>query len=699
MRLSEYYGIQEAIKADVLQSEESYLKLLKVVGANQRYNFENQLSIYDLCPQATACADFDFWREHFGRTVMRGQKGIPILDVNAGYKRVRYVFDVSQTTSMNKEVNEVPIWKFREQDQQALKEIIEAKGYDHSERQVENIYTLARIFGDEKIYEVMNELRIEDSDRLVFEKLLRESICYAVGSRYGISYPMDMDNLKENYSYLDSITFPLMGEMISEVSGTIIDQTIQKSKEIDRRLELSRKAEIEYNKDNISNEKHNELNGGIEHVSGRVITQGNGEQEHTDTNGQYRGNRRQNQGNDIGQVGRTDGISEGIPESDLRNHEIGLSGTERRTGELSEVNRPVREQGAGQSFDGNAETGDRVYESREAQNDGKLGLERGTEADQSDGVRGSNEQLSFFTQGDHNQGSSRNLNHSDEKEAKQASFLFAGNTQLSMQFPLTEQEIDTVLIHGGNIDGGRLPAIAEFSKGKTAEELGTFLSKAFKGGNGFEVNDKEFSAWYQEDGIYLGNGKGALQNPVQKLSWTEVAERISKLLREGRYATNIEIAEAPNYERKHIAEALVFLKRDVADSVRDKYLPSLNQLPNVFPDSTDTLKVNLQDQGFREKLIQEYREFLNAYQQDRDVMRFHYHKSEELLGRIEDLNLERSSFFSELTEHKKITQFITQDEIHANLLGGSGVEHGKERIYHYFQEGHSAKEKADFLKK
>ena len=66
MRLSEYYGIQEAIKADVLQSEESYLKLLKVVGANQRYNFENQLSIYDLCPQATACADFDFC-EYSGR--------------------------------------------------------------------------------------------------------------------------------------------------------------------------------------------------------------------------------------------------------------------------------------------------------------------------------------------------------------------------------------------------------------------------------------------------------------------------------------------------------------------------------------------------------------------------------------------------------------------------------------------------------
>lgn len=60
MRLSEYYGIQESIKADVLRSEESYLKLLKVVGANQRYNFENQLSIYNLRPSATTCADFDF---------------------------------------------------------------------------------------------------------------------------------------------------------------------------------------------------------------------------------------------------------------------------------------------------------------------------------------------------------------------------------------------------------------------------------------------------------------------------------------------------------------------------------------------------------------------------------------------------------------------------------------------------------------
>ena len=43
--------------------------------------------------------------------------------------------------------------------------------------------------------------------------------------------------------------------------------------------------------------------------------------------------------------------------------------------------------------------------------------------------------------------------------------------------------------------------------------------------------------------------------------------------------------------------------------------------------------------------------------------------------------------------------FITQDEVDLTLRGGSGFEHGKERIWQYFQEGHDRKEEAEFLKK
>ena len=93
MRINDFHNILELVKQDVLQSEVEYLKLLKVVGNNQRYDFRSQLSIYDKNPEAIACAKFDYWRERFGRTVMRGEKGTPILEDYGTYKKVNYISD------------------------------------------------------------------------------------------------------------------------------------------------------------------------------------------------------------------------------------------------------------------------------------------------------------------------------------------------------------------------------------------------------------------------------------------------------------------------------------------------------------------------------------------------------------------------------------------------------------------------------
>ncbi|MDD7731797.1 MAG: hypothetical protein PT942_05965 [Eubacteriales bacterium] len=99
MQVNDFKNIQEAIKYEVLQDEKEYLKLLKVIGNNQKYDFSSQLSIYNKEPEARACATFDMWKKYFGRVVMRGQKGIPILvrsDIN---KKVSYIF-VSTNLSM-----------------------------------------------------------------------------------------------------------------------------------------------------------------------------------------------------------------------------------------------------------------------------------------------------------------------------------------------------------------------------------------------------------------------------------------------------------------------------------------------------------------------------------------------------------------------------------------------------------------------
>ena len=152
MRINDFHNILELIKQDVLHSEAEYLKLLKVVGNNQRYDFRSQLSIYDKNPEAIACAKFDYWRERFNRTVMRGQKGIPILEDYGTFKKVDYIFDICQTVSRNRDVNEVNLWKFdKENHQDVLKEMIKSEGYEESKSTLENIFSLSRLYGDEKI--------------------------------------------------------------------------------------------------------------------------------------------------------------------------------------------------------------------------------------------------------------------------------------------------------------------------------------------------------------------------------------------------------------------------------------------------------------------------------------------------------------------------------------------------------------------
>lgn len=60
MRVNDFYNIIEVIKQDILSSPEEYLKLLKVMGNNQRYDFLSQMTIYDKNIEATACGKFDF---------------------------------------------------------------------------------------------------------------------------------------------------------------------------------------------------------------------------------------------------------------------------------------------------------------------------------------------------------------------------------------------------------------------------------------------------------------------------------------------------------------------------------------------------------------------------------------------------------------------------------------------------------------
>ncbi len=163
----------------------------------------------------------------------------------------------------------------------------------------------------------------------------------------------------------------------------------------------------------------------------------------------------------------------------------------------------------------------------------------------------------------------------------------------------------------------------------------------------------------------------------------------------------MELTEAAGYERSLLAEKLWHLYHDFSDKARDSgYLSCLSGIQRTgFPEETAWLAEQLNRPEFRQTLAEEYAAFWTAYQQDRELLRFHYHKPREIWENLKDLSLPRTTFTAQLTEVPAAKQFITEDEIDAAMTNGSSFAGGKGRIFVFFQGNHTDKEKVDFLKR
>ena len=254
---------------------------------------------------------------------------------------------------------------------------------------------------------------------------------------------------------------------------------------------------------------------------------------------------------------------------------------------------------------------------------------------------------------------------------------------------------------GGNEDDTRMVIAAAFQKQKSMEDIAALLQNTFHGGNGFKTPEGELSAWYAVDGIHIAPGRSAeYVRSAQVIAWQDAAVRISELMNSGAYASNVELAEAGQHERMQLAQALWYLKHDLSDEAREQgYLSCMDALRGGgFPDETARLAEQLTNTDFRETLSGEFAQFYAAHEQDRSLLRFHYHKLDQIWQSLRDLSLPRREYSSEMAAVPELGRFITEDEIDHALDRGSGVEGGKGRIYEYFTADHTGKEKAAFLK-
>ena len=120
------YKFEEVLKKGTQRIKEDineYKNFLKVMGNNYKYDGTNQINIYVLEPNARACAEYEFWKNNFNRVVRKGQKGIPIYSNDD--RKVKYIYDVAQTISINKEEKELKLWTFDKNEYKDIYEKIE----------------------------------------------------------------------------------------------------------------------------------------------------------------------------------------------------------------------------------------------------------------------------------------------------------------------------------------------------------------------------------------------------------------------------------------------------------------------------------------------------------------------------------------------------------------------------------------------
>ena len=707
------YLAKEEFKKDIKKYEE----YLKVSGNNYKYPYIHQISIYNMDPKATACAEFDYWKS-IGRSVKRGEKGIPLLDIDSG--RIKYIFDIRQTVSINHNISEVKLWKYDSKKHlNLLDELIDKFKEKDSKlllSQEDKIDALveSNVRGKfNKILESLSDESLKSIQKVDLFNLLKESVKISISERMEVSYQLKEENLsllsKISSSDIDkvlsisaNISKNILLDLGSEIKRLEILEKIQERKDLEQTKELKER----YNK--LSSDINGEINfkGGLEDereikIGRKGIPHGGGDL-HTNHQGEFL----RETGRDI-QDGRIGG-RHGSPNTQYGNSqgnrfketqqmgkdEIELSQGEQRRG-LSD-NVFARDIDGSSSIKGKRDRG--LYREGRSQNDGNLGSDRRTERRGLSEISEIEEEHGYDPTRNRGKGDNPNLKN---EEVESTSFFSAKNQgeQISFSNPISQREIDTFLIHGGNHEDGRLEVIAEFSKGKSLEEQVNFLKEIYKGANGLEIEGRKISAWFGKEGAIFKDGDEARYREGQIVSWKDLANNINDLLDRGEFASNVEVIESATYEREKIAEKLLYLKRDLTDETKDRYLAILNDIKGRgFPDEKENLGKKLEDKNFINKLRKEYEVFLEEYKINPDILRFHHYKLSKIYNDINDLEIERKLYRSNLKDIAPIQSFITQDEIDESLKRGSGFSDGKKRIYEFFTEKHDLKEQADFLK-
>ena len=675
-KLQAYAEQAERTARQITGSHLAWTAFLTTAARLYKYPYNEQLMIYMQRPEATACAEYDFWNEKMGRYVRRGSTGIALIDAT-GYKpRLKYVFDVSDTGG-KENARRVNLWELKDAHTDSVSAMLErnysVSGKNGLAEQFESVASqlAAEYWRDHSrdILGIVADSYLEEYDdyniEVAFKNAAAVSITYSLMSRCGMQ-PEDHFEHEDFFSIFDfntPRTVAALGTAVSEINEQVLRQIEVTIRNYEREHSAERTAE-------------------------------HGEQPDLHDERRLHDSRPEDRGAGAAprQV-RADApeVPEGASAHSLEPDDLGGDPVPAPAGDRAGGAEPLR------ADDAEAGVGGRSDGSSESPRPNEMG--------------GLDEHLQGAGRGDHPQRADLRITEHPTRggqlsffptEAEQITAIEeAESAQTPFAFSVSQAQLDHVLRLGGNEDDTRMVIASAFQKQKSVEDIAALLQSTFHGGNGFKTPEGELSAWYAVDGIHIAPGRSAeYVRSAQVIAWQDAAAHISQLMDSGAYASNVELAEAGQHERMQLAQALWYLKHDLSDEAREQgYLSCMDTLRGGgFPDETARLAEQLTNTDFRETLSGEFAQFYAAHEQDRSLLRFHYHKLENIWQSLRDLSLPRREYSSEMTAVPELGRFITEDEIDHALDRGSGVEGGKGRIYEYFTADHTGKEKAAFLK-
>ena len=256
-KTEEYLALAQRTANGLTRYWESWTDYLTTASRLYKYPFADQLMIYAQRPDATACAEFDIWRNRMNRYVRRGSKGIALLDESSGFPRLHYVFDVSDT-GVRRNSRDPEVWQLGPDLVQPVSEMLAATYGISGERVSQQLADVAgKLVADYWDNNSGDILAIVDGSLLMdydeagvemqFKSAAAISVTYTLLERCGIEPAgwFDKDDFRAIHEFSTPDSVYALGAAVSDMSREVL-RNIERTVKTTIRRRNAERSQYEY---------------------------------------------------------------------------------------------------------------------------------------------------------------------------------------------------------------------------------------------------------------------------------------------------------------------------------------------------------------------------------------------------------------------------------------------------------------------